>query len=64
VRLIGEDLQKAYTDESATWLRKLQGAVIKNVFEQLMEASSIARWRNSLLRCSRGVGSIGGTCEA
>ncbi|MBK7381782.1 MAG: hypothetical protein IPI81_00370 [Flavobacteriales bacterium] len=46
-----ENLQKAYTDESATWLRKLQAerrrsevppngkAAIKNMFEMLMEAT-------------------------
>ena len=36
-----ENLQKAYTDESATWLRKLQEAAIKNenMFEMLMEAT-------------------------
>jgi len=36
-----ENLQKAYPDESATWLRKLQEAAIKNenMFEMLMEAT-------------------------
>ena len=36
-----ENLQRAYTDESATWLRKLQEAAIKNenMFEMLMEAT-------------------------
>ena len=36
-----ENLQEAYTDESATWLRKLQEAAIKNenMFEMLMEAT-------------------------